>query len=99
MDVIPQPSPMARRDQGSVLDCAAVTAAGRRHPTEKPVDLVRRLIRATKAETVLDPFMGSGTTGVAAVRESRDFVGIEIEPKHFNTAFERIRTEGAPMFK
>jgi DNA modification methylase len=41
-------------------------------------------------ETILDPFMGSGTTGVAAVQEGRKFIGIEIEPKYFDIACKRI---------
>ena len=44
-----------------------------------------------RGETVLDPFMGSGTTGVAAVQQGRQFVGIEREPKYFEIACERIR--------
>jgi DNA modification methylase len=43
-----------------------------------------------KAETILDPFMGSGTTGVAAVQEGRKFIGIEIDENYFRIACERI---------
>ena len=62
------------------------------HPTEKPVDLCRWLVRtySNKGETVLDPTMGSGTTGVAAMLEGRNFVGIEKDEKHFERAAERI---------
>jgi site-specific DNA-methyltransferase (adenine-specific) len=59
------------------------------HPTEKPVDLMSAFVRWT-AGTVLDPFMGSGTTGVAALKQGRAFVGVEIDPKHFLTACKRI---------
>jgi site-specific DNA-methyltransferase (adenine-specific)/modification methylase len=45
---------------------------------------------APKADTILDPFMGSGTTGVAAVQMGRKFIGIEREPKYFDIACERI---------
>lgn len=62
------------------------------HPTEKPVDLMERLIGFTRG-AVLDPFMGSGTTGVAAVKAGRDFTGIEIEPKYFDIACRRIADE------
>ena len=48
-------------------------------------------IERLRGETVLDPFMGSGTTGVAAVQQGRQFVGIEREPKYFEIACERIR--------
>jgi site-specific DNA-methyltransferase (adenine-specific) len=59
------------------------------HPTEKPVQLMRAFCEWT-AGTILDPFMGSGTTGVAAVNLARPFVGIEIDPQHFDTACRRI---------
>ena len=60
------------------------------HPTQKPVALLRDLIQKIDAETILDPFMGSGTTGVAAVKLGRQFIGIEIEPKYFDIACRRI---------
>lgn len=62
------------------------------HPTEKPVPLCRLYIEnSTKhGDTVLDPFMGSGTTGVAAVQSGRKFVGIELDPAFFEIACERI---------
>lgn len=64
---------------------------GKAHPCEKPVQLLSRLIEALpNAETVLDPFMGSGSTGVAAVKMGRQFIGIERDPKYFATACKRI---------
>jgi site-specific DNA-methyltransferase (adenine-specific) len=62
------------------------------HPTQKPVPLLEYFIRdfTDPGETVLDPFMGSGTTGVAAVKLGRKFIGIEIEPKYFDIACKRI---------
>jgi len=62
------------------------------HPTEKPVALMSRLIGASTNEgnTVLDPFMGSGTTGVAAKNLNRDFIGIELDETYFNIAKQRI---------
>ena len=59
------------------------------HPTEKNVALMRELVKRTKG-MVCDPFMGSGTTGVAAVQMGRDFIGIEREPKYFDIACRRI---------
>jgi len=59
------------------------------HPTEKPVQLMRAFIEWTRG-TVFDPFMGSGTTGVAAVQMGRDFIGIEKDEGHFETACRRI---------
>lgn len=63
------------------------------HPTQKPVALISRIVETyTKpGETVLDPFMGSGTAGVACVRLGRKFVGIELDETHFETACKRIR--------
>jgi site-specific DNA-methyltransferase (adenine-specific) len=60
------------------------------HPTQKPLSLLTDLIERLDGESVLDPFMGSGTTGVAAVRLGRKFTGIEIEPKYFDIAVRRI---------
>ena len=62
------------------------------HPTEKPVSLMSRLIAASSNEgdTVLDPFMGSGATGVAAKNLNRSFIGIELDETYFNIAKERI---------
>lgn len=61
------------------------------HPTQKPVRLMTWTIeQAGNPQTILDPFMGSGTTGVAAVQMGRKFIGIEREPKYFDIACKRI---------
>ena len=62
----------------------------RKHPTEKPIAVMRWCLGFIKGKTILDPFMGSGTTGVAAVKLGRKFIGIEIEPKYFDIACRRI---------
>lgn len=63
----------------------------RNHPTQKPLGVMSWVIGlCPKAETILDPFMGSGTTGVAAVQMGRKFIGIEREPKYFDIACKRI---------
>ena len=63
----------------------------RQHPTQKPIALMKWCFgQAGNPETILDPFMGSGTTGVAAMQLGRKFIGIEIEPKYFDIACERI---------
>ena len=59
------------------------------HPTQKPVVLMEWCIKKTQG-TVLDPFMGSGTTGVACVNLGRKFIGIEIDPDYFEIACRRI---------
>ena len=60
------------------------------HPTQKPVDLMMWLLLKAKANSILDPFMGSGSTGVAAVRLGLEFAGIEIDPRYFDIACQRI---------
>lgn len=60
------------------------------HPTQKPVALMRWCVGMTKAETVLDPYAGSGTTGVACIREGRRFVGIEKSARHFDVMVRRV---------
>lgn len=60
------------------------------HPTEKPVSLMECLLSWSSGD-VLDPFMGSGTTGVACAKLGRKFIGIEIDPGYFDIACERIQ--------
>ena len=63
----------------------------REHPTQKPLGVMKWVIElCPKADTILDPFMGSGTTGVAAIQMGRKFIGIEREPKYFDIACKRI---------
>jgi len=65
------------------------------HPTVKPLSLMRYLVRLTKTPTgglVLDPFTGSGTTGMACVMEGRDFVGIELSEEYLEIARKRIES-------
>jgi DNA modification methylase len=71
---------------------AALASDGAVHPTQKPVALMRWCLGfVPDAKTILDPFMGSGTTGVACVREGRSFIGIELDPDYFDIACKRIR--------
>jgi len=70
------------------------------HPTVKPIALMRYLARITKTPTggtVLDPFMGSGTTGIACVLEGREFIGIEREPEYVEIAEKRIAHYRLPI--
>ena len=63
----------------------------KKHPTQKPLEVMKWcLTQIPGAQTVLDPFMGSGTTGVACAKMGRKFIGIEIEPKYFDIACNRI---------
>ena len=66
------------------------------HPTQKPVSLMAWCMTRAKVPegaTVLDPYMGSGSTAIACLRTGRNFVGIEIDPAHYKTAAERIARE------
>lgn len=62
------------------------------HPTQKPLKVMKWAIgHAPHSETILDPFAGSGTTGVAAIQMGKSFIGIEREPKYFEAMCRRIR--------
>lgn len=75
----------------NVLDVRPVDGAEKEHLAEKPVELVDVVVSATpRGCAVLDPFMGSGTAGVACVRTGRRFVGIEIDERYFEIARRRI---------
>lgn len=69
------------------------------HPAPFPVNLIERIIGSTTAHVVLDPFMGSGTTAVAAVNLGRNFVGIELSHEYCVTARNRIKSLPPRMFK
>jgi DNA modification methylase len=77
------------------------TWSHKHHKNEKPVALMGRLIAWLNPSTLADPFMGSGTTGVAAVEQGRSFIGIEQEPEHFATACRRIEQayKQRPLFE
>jgi DNA modification methylase len=66
---------------------------GRVHPHEKPVALMEELVAKTVAETILDPFLGSGTTAVACIRTGRRFIGCELEEKYCEIAAKRCDRE------
>ena len=72
------------------------------HPTIKPIELMRYLVRLTKTPTggvVLDPFTGSGTTGIACVLEGREFIGIEREAEYVEIAEKRIAHYSLPILE
>ena len=76
------------RQQGFITD----SKDKRYHPTQKPTELLEFLIReyTNPGDTVLDPFMGSGSTGVACVNTGRKFIGMELDPGYFEVAKRRI---------
>ena len=76
----------------SVLRCKRLGGNQLLHPTQKPVELMRELCEAVTPAggTICDPFMGSGSTGVAAVAAGFRFIGIELDGQHFKTATTRL---------
>jgi site-specific DNA-methyltransferase (adenine-specific) len=80
--------------RGVYTHCTNVGRQGE-HPTEKPVPLMAEIVAdfTQPGETICDPFMGSGTTGVACVRLGRSFIGIEQDPKWFDLSCRRIADE------
>ena len=81
----------------ALIKCAPPNSNGRLHVCQKPVELLRRLVRVSSnpRDVVLDCFMGSGSTGCAALREGRDFIGIELDAGFFAAAKKRIEEEAA----
>ena len=70
---------------------AQLASEGKEHPTQKPLPLMQWCLGfLPDAHTILDPFMGSGTTGVACVKLGRRFIGIELDPGYFDIACRRI---------
>ena len=72
------------------------TQQNKLHPTQKPVALMAWCMEKAKVPqgaTVFDPYMGSGTTAIACLRTGRNFIGVEMDAKHFQTARERIEKE------
>jgi DNA modification methylase len=67
------------------------------HPCPRPEDTVEYVVGLTTGHTILDPFMGSGTTGVACARLGRRFIGVEIEERYFDIACKRIEREYAQL--
>ena len=87
-------SPNASKDMKGVEQKFTTKPSANTHPTVKPIKLMKYLCRliTPKGGTILDPFMGSGSTGMAAKEENFDFVGIEKEEEYFNIATARIES-------
>jgi DNA modification methylase len=75
-------------------------ASTREHPAPYPLELAERLVRmfSFAGDTVLDPFMGTGTTNLAALRWGRNSIGVEVDPHYFELAHERVTGGGADLF-
>ena len=67
------------------------------HPAAFPVALIDRIISATNAQTVLDPFMGSGTTAISALNYKRNYIGIDLSPDYCRMARNRIERHSSQM--
>jgi DNA modification methylase len=61
------------------------------HPCQIPVELLQLIVRFIKADVIIDPFLGSGSTGIAAIKQGKKFIGIEIDEAYFNIARNNIR--------
>lgn len=80
--------------KGVACEKAGEENGKRYHPTQKPVGLMQRCIELLpEAAVICDPYMGSGSTGVAALRLGRKFVGVELDRRYFDVACERIENE------
>ena len=84
------PRPLENRE-GDVLNHDRPNGGETEHPTEKPVPLVSELMQnsTTEGDSVLDPFMGSGTTAVAAIQNDRNYVGFELDAENYRSVIER----------
>lgn len=87
-----QPDAPQRRDVGNVIQCKPIR--GGVHPTEKPVALLETLLSVVcpVGGVVVDPFAGSGATGVAALNYGADFIGVEMSDHYHGIAYDRLRT-------
>jgi len=92
-----QPAAMLNRGMGTVLRHPTVSAAARKHPTEKPVDLLSRIISAVPGNLVCDPFAGSGATLEAAKKAGRKAVGVEINPDYCKLIAGRLSQNTLPL--
>lgn len=86
--------PINNLGEKNILNVPNIKSGTKLHPTEKPAQLMQILIENSSnlGDIILDPFMGSGSTGVACINTNRNFIGFELDEKYFNIAKERIET-------
>lgn len=84
--------PIHNMGDKAAIECKNINGKDKLHPTQKPVDLLSILVRnsTNPEDIILDPFMGSGSTGVAAIINDRQFIGIELEEEYYLTAKDQI---------
>lgn len=84
-----------------MYSCSVVTGSKRFHPTQKPISLMEYLVcrHSNPGQTILDPFMGSGSTGIACVNTNRNFIGMELDCDYFKIAEQRINEAGKKAVK
>ena len=84
---------ISNRSVSDIFRCAKGGCQSDAHPAQKPLPLLGHLVKISSAPNniIIDPFMGSGSTGVAAVKHGRKFIGIEQDPKWFDVACGRIQ--------
>jgi len=86
-------APIIRTGDGDILRFGVVKVDRRNHPAEKPIDLLEKIISKHQEELVFDPFMGVGSTIIAAKNCGKDYLGIEISSEYIKIAKERLRQE------
>jgi site-specific DNA-methyltransferase (adenine-specific) len=89
------------KDVWSISRLHAIHSEREEHPTQKPLEIVERMISASSpvGGLILDPFMGSGTTAVAALKLGRNFIGFELNAEYCNMIQKRIRNGDSPLFE
>ena len=85
--------PIKNLGDAQLFECDNINGKDKLHPTQKPITYLERLIlnSSNELDTVLDPFMGSGSTGVACINTNRKFVGIELDNTYYEIAKNRIQ--------
>jgi site-specific DNA-methyltransferase (adenine-specific) len=86
-------APAVPTGDGDVLRCRSVPIDDREHMAQKPHELLAQLVRKGDPQTVCDPFMGSGSTGIACIRTGRKFIGVEKDARYFEIARQRLENE------
>ena len=84
--------PIKNLGDAQLFECDNINGKDKLHPTQKPIAYLERLIlnSSDELDTVLDPFMGSGSTGIACIHTKRKFIGIELDSTYYQVATKRL---------